>query len=137
MPPRLVLDTNVLLVSVSERSRYHYVFDAFRRKRYTLCLTTDIVLEYHEVLARHMGRATADAVLANFGAARNVDWVTRYFRWQMIVADPDDDKFVDCAVAAGAAILTEDRHFDAAKAVAFPPVQIISVSDFETWLAPA
>ena len=38
------------------------------------------------------------------------------YQWQLITADPDDDKFADCAIAAGADyVVTEDAHFAALK----------------------
>ena len=47
---KVVLDTNVLLVSISQRSRLHWIFDALLKGRYSLCVTTDILLEYEEKL---------------------------------------------------------------------------------------
>jgi predicted nucleic acid-binding protein len=48
----------------------------------------------------------------------------------VIYADPDDDKFVDCAVAANAKfIVTEDNHFNVLKNYAFPAVEIIKLDD--------
>ena len=53
------------------------------------------------------------------------------FRWLLVTADPDDDKFADCAVAARAEYLvTDDRHFNALKTNPFPPVNVISADDF-------
>jgi predicted nucleic acid-binding protein len=49
----------------------------------------------------------------------------------LITVDPDDNKFVDCAVAANADfICTEDKHFKVLKKVPFPPVKVISADDF-------
>lgn len=51
--------------------------------------------------------------------------------WQLIKADPDDDKFSDCAIAANANYLvTNDRHFDILKQTPFPKLQIISAEEF-------
>jgi predicted nucleic acid-binding protein len=44
----------------------------------------------------------------------NVLYVEPHFRFRLIAADPDDDKFADCAITVEADfILTSDRHFDA------------------------
>lgn len=53
--PLVVLDTNVLLVSLSRRSKYHWVFRALIDEVFHLAVTTEIVLEYEEVVERHMG----------------------------------------------------------------------------------
>lgn len=57
-------------------------------------------------------------------------FVTPYFRFKLITADPDDDKFVDCAVAANAKfVVTDDGHFDVLKQTEFPKVEIIGLDD--------
>lgn len=61
----------------------------------------------------------------------NVRRVTPYFRWQLIVSDPDDHKFVDATIAANALYLvSNDRHFDVLKTVAFPKVNVCTAQDF-------
>ena len=48
----------------------------------------------------------------------------------MIEADADDNKFVDCAIAANAKyVVTDDNHFDILKRIDFPKVDIISIDD--------
>ena len=55
--------------------------------------------------------------------APNTLFVTRYFEWELIKADPDDNKFVDCCVAIdGKYIVTEDGHFKVLKQIPFPSV---------------
>lgn len=62
-------------------------------------------------------------------------WVDRYFRWHLIEADPDDNAFVDCAIASGAdALVTEDRHCDVLAEVDFPTVPVFDIARFEAWL---
>jgi predicted nucleic acid-binding protein len=58
--------------------------------------------------------------------------ITRYFSWNLIAADPDDNKFVDCAIAAQARFLVnEDRHFTALRDVEFPKVDVIGIQAFQ------
>jgi predicted nucleic acid-binding protein len=43
----------------------------------------------------------------------------------------DRNKFADCAIACGADYLvTNDRHYDTLKTLAFPSVQIIRAEEF-------
>ena len=43
----------------------------------------------------------------------------------LITADPDDNKFVDCAVTAGATnIVSNDRHFRELERYDFPRVDV-------------
>lgn len=47
----------------------------------------------------------------------------------LISNDPDDDKFVDCAIASSADYLvTHDNHFNILKTVEFPKVEIIDIN---------
>ena len=49
----------------------------------------------------------------------------------LITADPDDNKFVDCAVASGATyIVSNDHHFQELKLYKFPQVDVRSLIDF-------
>ncbi len=128
---KIVLDTNVLLVSISRRSRYHSIFQAFENKQFTLLVTTDILLEYEETIGWHMGNDAAKNVLEGFHRASNVGLIQKYFYWNLITADPDDDKFVDCAVAGNADFLvSNDSHFNVLKKIPFPSVKVISIDDF-------
>lgn len=128
---KIVLDTNVLLVSISRRSRHHPIFRAFEEKRYDLLVTTDILLEYEEVISEEMGFSIAHNVVMGIREARNVQNIHKYFFWDLITEDPDDNKFVDCAIAGGADfIVTDDNHFKAVKKISFPKVEILSADEF-------
>ena len=53
-----------------------------------------------------------------------------YF-YQMIVVDPDDNKFVDCAICGNAELLvTNDAHFDVLRTVDFPRVEVIKLQEY-------
>ena len=61
----------------------------------------------------------------------NTRHIKIYFRFGLIKADPDDNKFVDCAIKANAKyIVSEDHHFDVLKTIHFPPVNVISIDEF-------
>lgn len=132
---KLVLDTNVLLVSISPRSDYHWIFQSFIAEDFQLCVTTDILAEYEEIIEQHMGHEVADTILQIIENAVNVELVTRYYKWNLISEDPDDNKFVDCAVASNATfIVTHDRHFNVLKKVDFPKVEVIDVAQLKVEL---
>ena len=61
----------------------------------------------------------------------NVEHVNPTYRFNLITADPDDNKFVDCAIIAGATyIVSNDRHFDELKHYDFPKVDVRKLSEF-------
>jgi predicted nucleic acid-binding protein len=54
-----------------------------------------------------------------------------FYKWSFITADPDDNKFVECAVAANAHfIITNDKHFKVLKDIPFPTIQTITIEEF-------
>ena len=129
---KVVLDTNILLVSISPKSEYHWVFQKFLNEEYTICVTTDILHEYEEIIGAHMGEEVANYVLQILENSVNIKFVTNYFNWQLISADPDDNKFVDCAISCNAKYLvTQDKHFNILKNIEFPRVEVIDVDYFK------
>jgi len=45
---KIVLDTNCFISCIGKKSPYRNVFEAFLQKRYTLCISSEILLEYEE-----------------------------------------------------------------------------------------
>lgn len=52
---KVVVDTNVMLVSFSRKSKYHLIFKAFVEEKYTLFVTTAILIEYEEIFGSIWG----------------------------------------------------------------------------------
>jgi predicted nucleic acid-binding protein len=100
---------------------------------YELCYTTDILQEYDEVLSRFYHLKVAEATLGTLLKSKNSIQIVPYYRWNLITADLDDNKFVDCALNAGADyIVTNDRHFNILKSIDFPPIKVIDIDIFKT-----
>lgn len=128
---RIVLDTNVLLVSISERSRLHWIFKGLLDKQYRLCVSTEILAEYAEIIERHMGPETSESVLGVLENLNNVDRVESYYRFRLL-EDEDDNKFVDCAIAANASfIVSHDNDFKRLAQIDFPKVKVIDTDAFK------
>ncbi|MFN4253829.1 MAG: PIN domain-containing protein [Saprospiraceae bacterium] len=101
----------------------------------TLCVTTEILLEYEEMIAAHTNAHFARNALDVLLSLDNLVRIEKYFCWELIPNDADDNKFVDCAIAAGAAfIISEDRAFRQLKNVPFPKVNSLNITEFsELW----
>ena len=81
-----------------------------------------------------MGQIVVEAIVR----ANNVLRIDARFRFGLIVADPDDNKFVDCAIVSGAeCVVTNDSHFKVLASIPFPHVVVKSLSDFSDELARA
>jgi len=64
-------------------------------------------------------------------AFENGKFTTPYYKWSLITADPDDNKFVDCALNGGTDyIITNDKHFNVLKETDFPYVKVVSSEEF-------
>jgi putative PIN family toxin of toxin-antitoxin system len=129
---RIVLDTNVLLVSISSKSQYHWVFESLLNGRYELYITNDILTEYEEIITAKFNATVAQNVIRALLLLPNVYKVEVFYQWNLIRDDLDDNKFVDCAIAANAhVIVTNDRHFRVLEEIEFPKVRVAPVESFE------
>ena len=58
-----------------------------------------------------------------------------FIHFGLIEADADDNKFVDCAVAADAEyIVTNDAHFNVLKQIDWPKLTVIAIKEFASQL---
>lgn len=127
----VVIDTNCLLQVIARRSPYRPIWDAFLAERFDLCVSNEILNEYQEILGQQITPTVAENVVLLLLNQRNVRLVAPYFRMGVITADPDDNKFVDCAFAAGADYLvSEDSHFDVLRTTPFPQLNLVTLDEF-------
>ncbi|MBO4840256.1 MAG: putative toxin-antitoxin system toxin component, PIN family [Bacteroidaceae bacterium] len=127
----VVIDTNCLLQIIARKSPYRPIWDAFLDGRYDLCVSNDILDEYQEILGQQITATVAENVVLLILNRENVRLVDPHFRMELITADPDDNKFVDCAFAAGADYLvSEDSHFNVLRTTPFPHLNLVTLDEF-------
>ena len=127
----VVIDCNVIVMCLSTRSPYHFIFKSLIKGSFNLAVTVDIVLEYEEVVQQKFSPTTAHAFSSLLKELQNVQHISPYYKWQLIDVDPDDNKYCDCALAGSASyIVTEDNHFGVLKNIPFPSITIISIDTF-------
>ena len=128
---RLVVDTNCLLASINPRGAYFKLYELFMAKAFEWVVSNEILTEYEEQVTRRYSVGTAQQVHEVLTMASNTYFQEAHYKWQLIEADPDDNKFVDVAVAANADLLiTNDRHFEVLRQIEFPRVTILSLPAF-------
>ena len=128
---KIVLDTNCLVNVIMPGSYNNDIWQAFRATKYMLCVTNEILFEYHEILSKRYNSLIANTVLKELMETPNVERVNPTYRFNLIKADPDDNKFVDCAVIAGATyIVSNDRHFRELQEYDFPKVDVRTLTEF-------
>lgn len=131
----VVIDTNCLLVSLPRQAQDRWLFDALLTNIFQFGVTTEILEEYEEVIGSFFAPEVGANLIKTLVERPNVIQTIPYYKWHLIEADIDDNKFVDCAVACGADyIITEDRHFRELDKVSFPKIVRISLAQFRELL---
>jgi len=103
---RLVIDTNVFVSGVFFSGKPHQILDAWRRGEIELILSSEILAEY---------QATGRELAHQFRGTNLTPWLELVVSKATMVAtrpldtpvcaDPDDDKFIACALARGAKVI--------------------------------
>ncbi len=132
---RIVLDTNCLLASLSKRGAYFNVWRGLQEGKYTLCVSNEILEEYEEIIAQKTTPVIASNVVQALLNAPSVELIDAFFRFELIQKDPDDNKFVDCAIAGNATyVVSNDAHFDILKEIDFPKLILKNLQEFSAML---
>ena len=96
-----------------------------------MCVNTDILNEYEEILAQKTTPEIGHNVVEAIARLDTTEFQEAYIHFGLIDADPDDNKFVDCAVAADAEyIVTNDSHFNVLKHIDWPKITVIAIKEF-------
>ena len=128
---RIVLDTNCLIAILSRRGNYYPVWQGLHQGKYILCVSNEILEEYEEILSQKTNAVIASNVIQVLINSPFVEFINTYFHFHLIEKDKDDNKFVDCAIAANAHyIVSEDAHFKQLKNIPFPTVNVIRLGEF-------
>lgn len=126
-----MLDTNCLVQMLSVHSPFRPAWQAFREGKYVLCVSNEILDEYEEILERVTNVNVAYNIVNAIVRSPFTRFFTPHFHFRLIEQDPDDNKFVDCAIIAGADyIVSEDAHFRVLEEISFPKVRVIRMEQF-------
>lgn len=127
----VVLDCNILVICLTSKSPYHYIYRALIEGKIQIAVSGEILLEYEEVIQAKYGIRTATAFISLLKELPNVHYIDPYYKWLLIDTDPDDNKYCDCAIAGKAVYLvTEDKHFNVLKNISFPHISTIDIDAF-------
>jgi uncharacterized protein len=131
MKLKFVLDTNIILSSVSRYSPYRLVFDKLDDFAYDFAVSTEILLEYDEKLGEIFNPKVAQITLDLMMMNPNIHLVSPSFQTRLIYPDMDDNKFVDCTFAANAHYLvTNDKDYKILKTTPFPSINLLKMNEF-------
>lgn len=131
MKHRVVLDTNALVASFSKESPTSVIWRALIEGEYTLCVSNEILWEYQEIIGMKTTPQIAENVINYLLNSQYVELITPHYHFNLITADHDDNKFVDCAIAANATfIVSDDKHYLPLREIAYPRLLVIKMMEF-------
>lgn len=127
----LVVDTNVMVESITSRTPYHKIFLSIVDESNTLVISNEIMLEYFEIFGRFYSERTLNEITKFFDYSPAIIKIDPHYKFMLIDADEDDNKFVDCAICGNCDfLLTSDHHFNVLKTIDFPNVMVLSPEQF-------
>jgi len=115
---KVVIDTNVLVSALLKPDSVpELILSLILEGEMVLCLSEPIATEYEEVLAREkfkkLDRQKVKALLSRFKSQAQM--VTPKIHLQVALADPEDNKFLECAEEADFFITGNIKHFPPGK----------------------
>lgn len=128
---KIVLDCNAVIICLTSRSPHHVIYQSLATGKFELAVSQDILLEYEEMIQVKYGLATAQSFISLLAVLPNVHFVQPSFKRNLIHADPDDNKYCDCAITGAADYLvTEDKHFNVLRRITYPSITVVSIDEF-------
>jgi putative PIN family toxin of toxin-antitoxin system len=103
---KVVIDTNIF-VSSFFGGNPRKIIDLWKEGKIILCLSKDILDEYVDVLQRVglKDENEIEELLSLFARGLNILFTTKTPQIRAVKDDPEDDKFIECAVALKAEII--------------------------------
>lgn len=89
---KVVIDTNILIAIISKKSPYRWIFDCIIKGKIILSISTEILLEYQEILALKNGVEVAENVVNLIAIHPLTEKVDIFYNFNLIDRDPDDNK---------------------------------------------
>jgi putative PIN family toxin of toxin-antitoxin system len=117
---KVILDTNILIAIIGKQSPFRWIFDCMISGRIILCVSTEILLEYREILEQKNGTEVAENVVNFLTVNPYTEKFDIFYDFGLMGQDPDDNKYVNCAVASNAlCVVSNDSHFQILKTIDF------------------
>ena len=128
---KIVIDTNVLISILPKASSNRFLLEKIIAQEFEVFVSTPILLEYREIISLKTNEIVANNFLEFFMKLPNVIELDPSYNWQLIEKDPDDNKFVDAAIAGNCDYLvSNDKHFNILKERGNDLVKLINIQEF-------
>jgi putative PIN family toxin of toxin-antitoxin system len=129
MSLKVVVDTNVFISSFWG-GKPRDIIDLWSRGNIVLCISDEILREYLEVMTRlNLSQDRIEQFILLFGEKHFIEDTNPIQHFTIIKDDPDDNKFIDCAVAGDADyVISGDKHLLTLKS--FKDFTILTPAEF-------
>jgi putative PIN family toxin of toxin-antitoxin system len=134
MPERIVFDTNVMISGLLWRGKAYQCLLLARSGVVQAVYCSEMMAELSEKLRDTFGFSENRVRAVVHDVRRFAERVEISSTLSVVEADPDDDKFIECAVVGGAdAVVSGDRHLlDMER---YQNIPILSAAEFIEWVA--
>ena len=107
---RAVVDTNVLFEGLTKRGGASgLIVDAWQAELFRPCISNALTYEYADVLSRKLSTRRWQTIRpALSGLLTKADFIVIYYTWRPSSPDPGDEHIIDCAMNAGASVITSN-----------------------------
>jgi len=115
---RIVVDTNVVFEGLTKQGGADgLMVDAWLAGLMVVCVSNALAYEYSDVLSRKLSEERWSRLKPVLGQLLSIAQYTNiYFSWRPTSPDAGDDLVIDCAMNAGAIVITSNiRDFQSAK----------------------
>jgi len=115
---RVVIDTNVVFEGLTKQGGASgLIVDAWLNGLFRPFISNALAYEYADVLSRLLSETRWRRIQPILGELLDhAEFTTIYFTWRPSSPDPGDEHVIDCAMNAGATIVTSNtRDFQPAK----------------------
>jgi len=126
---RAVLDTNIWAASIRWRGRPYRIRRFAEQKGFTSVLSLAILAEITRVLREYFGLSDEEAYEWHCRIGENSELVAPTRPLNAVPDDPDDNKFVECAVEGRAKYIVS-RDDDLLRLGQYDTVQIVDDAEF-------
>ena len=110
MQRKVVIDTNVLFEGITKQGGASgLIVEAWFNRLLTVYVSTALVYEYEDVLSRKLSSRRWNRLKPLVVSLVEKSLFTSiYFSWRPTSPDPGDDLVIDCAMNAGATVVTSN-----------------------------
>jgi len=129
VPERVVFDTNILISGLLWRGKPYQCLLLARSGIVQAVYCPPMLAELTDKLRHTFGFSENRIQAVLYDLQRVAERVDIAGSLRVVAADPDDDKFIECAVAAGAAVIVSGDHhlLDLGK---YGDIQILTAAEF-------